>query len=132
MKSAPASTPSIASRMRGKNGSYCAFTSTSGIGRTARKSRGPDAAIDPERQQNEDYDHNGVFHVAEIVMEALIAPPRGPADPGECERPDRGTDRREDRVPNEGRLEDPCGDGDERADDGGHAPDQDGEVVPAV
>ena len=41
MNSALASTPSIASRMRGRSGSYCAFTSTSGIGRTIRQSRRP-------------------------------------------------------------------------------------------
>src|SRR4051794_2737711 len=102
MKSAPASTPSIASRMRGSSGSYCAFTSTSGIGRTARKSRGTNPAEDPGRQQDEDQDDDRVFDVAEVVVETRVAAAGAPADPGEGERPDRRPDGGQRHVAPEG------------------------------
>src|SRR5690242_1146151 len=65
-------------------------------------------------------------------MEALVAAPGGPADAGEREGPDRGADRRKDRVPPEGHLEDACRNRDERTDHRRDASHQGGEVVPAV
>src|SRR5262245_15408782 len=109
MKSALASTPSIASRMRGSSGSYCAFTSTSGIGRTVGKSRGPQSTVDPKRQEEEDYDDNGIFDVAEIMMEALVASAGGPANARERERPDRRADGGQHRIAPERHLEDTGG-----------------------
>src|SRR4051812_18027997 len=132
MNSALSSTPSIASRIRGRSGSYCAFTSTSGIGRTASKSRGTYPSIDPENEEEEDGEDDEVLDVAEVVVEALIAGSRGPADAGESEGPDRRADRRQDDVPPEGHLEHPRRDRDERANDRRDAADQHREVVPAV
>src|SRR5262249_59493628 len=132
MKSELSSTPSIAARMRGSSGSYCAFTSTSGIGRTAGESRGPQATVDPKRQQDQDCGDNGVLEVAEVVVEALVAASRGPADPGECERPNRRADGREQCVPRERRLEHSRRDGDERANDGSNTANEGGEVLPAL
>src|SRR5436190_4458387 len=105
MNSELASTPSIASRMRGSRGSYCAFTSTSGIGRTVRKSRGTESAVNPEGQQHEHDQHHDVLHVAEVVVEALVAAARGPADSGECEGPDRRPDRGQRHIASEPHLE---------------------------
>src|SRR5436190_17481049 len=132
MKSALASTPSIASRMRGSSGSYCAFTSTSGIGRTPGESRGTQAAVNPERQQHQHEGDDDVLDVAEVVMEALVAAPRRPADAREGECPDGRPDRGQDHVATERHLEDPCRDRDEGADHGRHTPDEHREVVPAV
>src|SRR5215471_16646063 len=132
MKLAPSRTPSIASRMRRNSGSYCAFTSTSGIGSTAPKSRDTYPPVDQKGQQDQDCSDKRIFDKAEIVMEALVAPSGGPADPGEREGPDRGADRRQHRVADERRLENPCGDRDERADHGSDAADQDRKVLPAL
>src|SRR6478672_5761544 len=132
MNSAPASTPSIAWRIRGRSGSYCAFTSTSGIGGTVGKSRGTYLSVDPKGQEHQDYGDKGVLDVAEVVVEALVAPAGRPADARERERPDGRADRRQDRVAPEGHLEDPCRDRDERADHRRDPSDQDREVVPAV
>src|SRR6476646_8323761 len=132
MNSAPASTPSIAWRIRGRSGSYCAFTSPSGIGGTVGKSRGTYLSVDPKGQEHQDYGDKGVLDVAEVVVEALVAPAGRPADARERERPDGRADRRQDRVAPEGHLEDPCRDRDERADDGRDPSDQDREVIPAV
>src|SRR5437899_7859321 len=96
MKSPLTSTPSIASRMRGRSGSYCAFTSTSGIGRTAGKSRRPSPTDGQVRGENEYGGDDRVLHEAEVVMEALVAPSGGVAGPGDRKaphgRPDQGQD----------------------------------------
>src|SRR3954471_17509367 len=114
MNSALSSTPSIAARIRGRSGSYCAFTSTSGIGRTASKSRGTYPSVDPKNEQEEDGEDDDVLDVAEVVVETLVAGSGGPADAGEREGPDRRADRREHYVASEGHLEHPGRDGDER------------------
>src|SRR5580765_2819718 len=132
MNSASASTPSIASRIRGRGGSYWAFTSTSGIGGTARKSRGTQSSVDPEGQDHQDCGDNDVLDVAEVVVEALVAPSSRPADARKREGPDRRADRRQDRVAPEAHLEDPGRNRDERADDGRDPSDQDREIIPAV
>src|SRR6266545_539129 len=54
MNSPLASTPSITSRMRGRSGSYCALTSTSGIGRTVSKSRRPNSAHYEIQEESQD------------------------------------------------------------------------------
>src|SRR3954469_16188667 len=130
MNSALSSTPSIASRIRGRRGSYCAFTSTSGIGRTASKSRCTYPSIDPKNEQEEDSEDDEVLDVAEVVVEALVAASGGPADAGEREGPDRRPDRSEHDVAAERHLEDPGRDGDERADDRRDPAHQHREIVP--
>src|SRR5437868_9567763 len=106
MNSPPARTWSIASRMRSSNGAYCAFTSTSGIGRTGRKSRS--SPPDPEiARQKQDCCDDGVLDVVEVVVEVLVAPPGTPPDARECERPDGRADRRQHDVWPERHSEDP-------------------------
>src|SRR5918912_2255122 len=95
MKSPLSSTVSIASRTRGRSGAYCAFTSASGIRGTARKSRGTYPPVSPDGNQCQREQHHGDLDVAEVVMEALVAPARRPPDRRETERPDRRPDCRE-------------------------------------
>src|SRR5436309_5254946 len=132
MNSPPTSTPSIASRMRGRSGSYCAFTSTSGIGRTAGKSRRPSPADDQIGGESENSRHDRVLSEAEIVMEALVALPGRVARPGDRKAPHRRTEQRQDGVAPERHPEDSRRNRDERTADRGHPPDPDGEVVPAI
>src|SRR3954462_16044046 len=94
MNSALSSTPSIASRIRGRRGSYGAFTATSGIGRTASKSRGTYPSVDPKNGQEEDGEDDDVLDVAEVVVETLVAGPGGPAEAVERAGPDHRADRR--------------------------------------
>src|SRR5438309_10649680 len=77
MNSPLSSTPSIASRMRGKSGSYCALTSTSGIGRTpAKSSSSPSSGYEKcDREQDECNDR-----VLEAAPHALVVRSHGPAD----------------------------------------------------
>src|SRR5689334_15926570 len=128
MKSALASTPSTASRIRGSSGSYCAFTSTSGIGRTVGKSRGTNSTVDPESQQRDRDQDDDDFDVAKIVVKSFVATPGSPADARKREGPDRRADRRQDGVAPKRHLEDSGRDRDERPDHGRDTPDEDGEV----
>src|SRR5439155_3139420 len=130
MNSPLASTPSIASRMRGKSGSYWAFTSTSGIGRTAAKSSSsPDQPI---RGEYEDEGDRRVVRVPEVVVEGLVAAPDSPADSGNREAPDGRADQRERGVAPQPHAEDPGRDRDEGAHDRRQPSEQHREVVPAV
>src|SRR4051812_20422950 len=131
MNSPLASTPSIASRMRGNNGSYWAFTSTSGIGRTISKSR-LSPAPDQIAGQSEDESHHRVLDVAEVVVEALVASARAVPDTGERERPDRRADGGQDDVAPERHPEDPRRNRDERADHRSDPAQEHRKVVPAV
>src|SRR6266511_904927 len=97
MNSPLESTPSITSRMRGRSGSYCAFTSTSGIGGTIGKSRAS-AAKDQIHRESDDSGQDRVIHKAEVVVEGLVALAQPPADAGKCEAPERRADQRQDRV----------------------------------
>src|SRR6266508_3444830 len=132
MNSPLASTPSITSRMRGRSGSYCALTSTSGSGRTVSKSRRPNSAHYEIQEESQDSGHNGVVREAEVVVEGLVAPAQAPACACEREAPGRGADEGEDRVAPEGHPEDPGRDRDEGANDGRYPPEQDREVLPAL
>src|SRR6267378_1704619 len=87
MNSPLTSTPSIASRIRGRSGSYCALTSTRGIGRTARKSRAP--ADEEIGGKSDDGRYDRVLDETEVVVEPLVAPTGRPADPREREAPRR-------------------------------------------
>src|SRR3954469_21316867 len=107
MKSALASTPSIASRMRGSSGSYCAFTSTSGIGRTPGKSRG-----EIEQAEGDSGDHE----IIEVFADSVVFRPDRPADPGKAETEDGAADRREAEEAEERHPADPRRNCDERAD----------------
>src|SRR6266480_1478536 len=113
MKSALASTPSIASRMRGSSGSYCAFTSTSGIGRTPGKSRD-----EIEQAEGDSGDHE----VIEVFADAVVVRPDRPADRGKAEAEDSAADRREAEEAEERHPADPRRDRDERADARRHKP----------
>src|SRR5688572_23946609 len=128
MNSPLASTPSIASRTRGNSGSYCAFTSTSGIGRTACKSRSSPAQ---DQIRHDPGDHR-VIHEAEVMVERLVAFPEAPADAGERKTPDRRPDQRQDRVAPERHAEDTGWNGVERPNDGSQPPHQNREVAPTL
>src|SRR5688572_11153517 len=131
MNSPLASTPSIASRTRGNSGSYCAFTSTSGIGRTARKSRSSPAQNQIGHDRHDSGDHR-VIHKAEVMVERLVAFPKAPADTGERKTPDRRPDQRQDRVAPERHAEDAGRNGVERPNDGSQPPHQNREVAPTL
>src|SRR6266508_3537555 len=131
MNSPLASTPSIASRMRGKSGSYWSFTSTSGIGRTIRKSRAS-ALEDQIGRQCDNCDDHRVLDETEVVVEVLVAPSGAPADAGEGKGPDCRADGRQQDIAPEGHSEDAGRNRDERPDDRGHPADQHRQVVPAV
>src|SRR5256886_346340 len=132
MNSPLVSTPSIASRMRGSRGSYCAFTSTSGIGGTIRESRRPPPAHQQIGRETDDRGDDRVFHIAEVVVEPLVAPSEPVAHSREPEGPDRRADQRQHAVAPEAHPEDSRGDRDERPDHGRDAADQHREVIPAV
>src|SRR6266545_2290356 len=131
MNSPLASTPSIASRMPGKSGSYWSFTSTSGIGRTIRKSRAS-ALEDQIGRQCDNCDDHRVLDETEVVVEVLVAPSGAPADAGEGKGPDCRADGRQQDIAPEGHSEDAGRNRDERPDDRGHPADQHRQVVPAV
>src|SRR5438128_1327442 len=102
MKSPLASTPSIASRIRGRSGSYCALTSTRGIGRTTREFR---RAVPADQDIGCEGDHghdDRVLDEAEVVVEPLVAPTGAPPDTREREAPDRRADQRQGGVATEG------------------------------
>src|SRR3954471_1954643 len=132
MNSPLSSTPSIASRIRGRNGAYCAFTSTSGIGRTIGKSRRPSPTEDQIRREGDNHDQDRVVHEAEVAMEMLVAGAGAVAGAREGEGPDRRADESQDDVAPERHPEDPRGNRDERADDRRHAPEQHRPGVPAI
>src|SRR5437870_11369754 len=132
MNSPLMSTPSIASRIRGRNGSYCALTSASGIGRTARKSRRPYSAHDQIRQERRDRGGHRVVGEAEITVKTLVARAEAVAGSGERKRPDRRSDQRQHAVAPQGHPEDPGRDRDEGPDHGSETADQDRQLVPAV
>src|SRR6266487_3898025 len=132
MNSPLVSTPSIASRIRGRNGSYCALTSTSGIGRTARKSRRPYSPHDQVRQERRDRGGHSVVGEAEVTVKTLVARAEPVAGSRERTGPDRRSDQRQHAVAPQGHPEDPGRDRDEGPDHGSETADQDREIVPAV
>src|SRR5712691_6827268 len=127
-----ASTPSIASRIRGRNGSYCALTSTRGIGRTTGKSRRPSSANDQIHRQRDDSRRHRVVGEAEIAVKALVAVAEPIAGSRERKGPDRGTDQRQHAVAQQRHPEDSGRNRDERPDDGREPANQDREIVPTV
>src|ERR1051325_1160611 len=132
MNSPLVSTASTGSPLRGREGAYCAFTSTSGIGGTIGKSRRPPP---PHQEPDPEEDHrrnDGDLDEAEVVMEALVARAEPIANSGEGECPHRGADQGQDRVAPERHPEDPGGDRDEGPDHRRDPSDQDRELVPAV
>src|SRR5579862_345174 len=108
--------PSRTSRKRasssGISGSYWEWTSTSGIV-TASHFSGAEPPVDQIRRENENACHDGVLGVLEAVVEALEARTQAVTDTGDGERPDRGPDRRVDRVRRQRHLEDAGRDRDE-------------------
>src|SRR6266540_813677 len=132
MNSPLTSTPSIASRRRGKSGSYCAFTSTSGIGRTASKSRRPPSPNDHIDHDRHNSRNRRVVDEPEVPVEGLVAPAGAPTHARERKTPDRRADQRQHGVAPEGHPEDAGRNGDERAHHGRHPPQEHGKLVPAV
>src|SRR5579862_343726 len=100
-------------------------------GSVGRRCRSP-ATGDPRCSGKHDCRGNGVFGVAEVVIEALVAAAGGPADCGEREAPDGVAGEGQQVVPEDRHLEGARGYRDEGAGDGSDAPDEDGPVVPAV
>src|SRR5438067_8389397 len=95
MKTPASSTSARRSFSSGRNGAYCALTSTSGIGRTASESsRAP--APDEVGDAHQNGGHDGVVDEAEVAVEALPAAADGPPGPCEREAPDRRAGERED------------------------------------
>src|SRR4051812_32424222 len=123
MNSALPRTSSIASRMRGSNGAYCALTSTSGIGRTAEESRGQ---ID--QAEGDGGDHG----VIEVLADAVVVRANRPADGRQAETEDRAPDRRQHDETGQRHAPDSGWYGDERADARGHEADRDGDPAEAV
>src|SRR5678816_1063599 len=99
-------TPSIAARIRGSTGSYCALMSTSGIWRTTGESRRPPS---PHQKPDDRGDHgrdDDVVDEAEVMVEGLVALAESKADACEGEGPDGRTDERQDGVAPERHPED--------------------------
>src|SRR5690348_12390018 len=114
----------------GISGSYCDWTSTSGIV-TARHCSCPHPSEGEIRRAEHDTCHDRIFRVFEAVIEVLVARAERVADACDHERPDGGADRGVERVRREPHLEDARRDRDERAHERRHAPDEDAEVPPA-
>src|SRR6476660_2328955 len=114
----------------GIRGAYCALTSTSGILGTGALPE--DVAVQEPGRGEADRDDDSVVHPTEILVYPSVAGSDTPAEAGEGEGPDRRAGEREDRVAAEGRAEDAGGDGDERADQRSHPPEEDGRVAPAL
>src|SRR5438270_5888741 len=131
MKTPASSTSARRSFSSGRSGAYCALTSTSGIGRTASESSRAPAQHEPCRG-SDDGERDRVVDEPEVAVKALPASADRPPDAGEREAPDRRPEERRDRVRREPHPEDTGGDRDERANDGGDPPDEDGPVAPAV
>src|SRR6185437_11258416 len=111
-----------------RTGAHWALTSTRGICCTATHFSG----VDQIRRQHENACNDDVFDVLEVGVEACVARAEPVADAGEGERPDRGTDERQNGVRSERHLEDTGRDRDERADERRHAPDEDADVAPPL
>src|SRR5438309_11996805 len=120
MNSPLSSTPSIASRMRGKSGSYWALTSTSGIGRTpAKSSSSPSSGYEKcDREQDECNDR-----VVESASHAVVVRSHGPADAGEPEAEDGTPDQCESEETSERHAAETGRDRDEGTDSGRHETD---------
>src|SRR6266516_6975936 len=126
------STPSIASRIRGRSGSYWALTSTSGIGRTAAKSRLSPPANYEKRCEHENSGNRRIIRKSEIAVEGLVAAAEPPANRRNGKAPDGRPDQREHGVAPKPHAEDPGRNRAEGAHDRSQPADEHGKVVPAV
>src|SRR5690348_13415552 len=116
----------------GTSGAYCALTSTSGIRGTSPKSICPSPAQDQIGDQDQNSCNDGDLDEAELVVEALVARPERPADPGEDEAPDGRADQRQHDIAAERHPEDAGRNRHERAHDRSDAADEHGPVLVAV
>src|SRR5262249_39440028 len=91
MNSAESITARTRSSSSGISGAYCALTSTSGIGATARESRGPPTGGYVYNEGDEGGDHD----VIEVAPDGAVVRPDRVADPREPEAEDRAADRRQ-------------------------------------
>src|SRR5438270_9121503 len=98
----PVSSTSLkAASSLGMSGPYSALTSTSGIAMRVHFSL-RHGAIDQIRGKEDDPRDDRVFDVVEVVIEAVVVRTQAVTDAGDCERPDRGADQRENGVRREG------------------------------
>src|SRR5205085_11329530 len=102
MKRPPSRTAPSRSLSSGRKGPYCAAGLKSGIRATARASllgRQPGPARAPAQEEPAGEEKrrgdDGVVDEAEVVVEALVAPPERPSGSGEGEAPGRRADRRQ-------------------------------------
>src|SRR3990172_8352236 len=151
------STPSMASRICGRSGAYCAFTSTRGIGAVVWVTSEPKPSVPsalgpnssdgrrllgcaPAAEPADDEPRGGAHHredddvveVPERVVDVLPVVSREVPRAGEGHAPDRRAGEREQCVPDERRLHHPCGDRDEGADDGREPAEEHRPVLPAL
>src|SRR5439155_1774497 len=96
-----------------RSGSYWACTSMCGMSATGRDS-GRAAAQDVERREGEDARSDDDVHVAEVVVEAVVARAQGPAAAGEAEAEARAAEEGECEEAGEREADDPGRDRDER------------------
>src|SRR6266545_3777715 len=131
MKRPDSSTSPKRSFSSGMSGAYCALTSTSGVVGTGPQPVRAAAEEQPRRSQHDHGDHS-VVNPTEILVYPPVAGSDTPAGAREGETPDRRSDQRQDRVPQERRAEDAGGDRDERPDDGREAAEKHGPVAAPV
>src|SRR5207248_4571017 len=128
----PVSSTSLkAASSLGISGPYSARTSTSGIVCTTIHFSPSAPSVDQIRRTSDDGGHHGVLEVAEVVIDAVVVRTEAVTGAREREGPDRGADRRVDRVRHEPHLEDTGRDRDERADDRRDPAHEDAEIPPA-
>src|SRR3954467_14113525 len=120
-----------AASSRGISGSYSARTSTRGIVCTRGHSSRRPSPVHPIRQPRDDACRDRKLHVAEVVLEVAVALTERVADAEEGERPDGRAEESKPQELRERHLEQPRRNRDERAEDGGHRPDQDTRPAPA-
>src|SRR5204863_2440715 len=133
MNSPDSSTSRMRSSSSGISGSYCALTSTSGIGATATQSRGAQSTD----HEDDDDEHDACDDdVIDVAANALIAGADGPTHAGEREAERAAADRRQYEEAHERHARDSGRNGDERAHDRRRESQDDGErsvpVEPAL
>src|SRR3954449_9613549 len=101
-----------ASSSWGRSGADCARTSMWVIGGTASHGNRANPTQDDVRREQRDSDDDGIVDVPEALVHAVPARTEGPTRRGPGEAPDRASDRGQDRIAHERRLEDARGDRD--------------------
>src|SRR5437870_7458159 len=125
-------TSAIRSFSSSSSGAYCALTSTSGIRGTAAQSSPPSSADEPGSDEDDDEENDRDVDEAEVVVEGRPARAERPAAAGEPEAPGDAAEEGEEREAAERHPRQPGGDRDERADNRGHAAEEDRPAAPAL